>query len=101
MSGADTTRELRAEKWFSFKNLADDSENMRMVRQGALLFWIIGSSIGLETGAWLVDPAKLFGGELGAPEMMWAFVFGGIGAILGGLTGKWVVDRQYSRGNRQ
>ena len=70
-----------------------------MVRQGALTFWIIGSVIGLEVGKWLIDPATLFGGELGAPVMAWGFIFGGVGAVLGGLVGKLVVDRIYRRRN--
>ena len=98
---ADTSEDIRMDNWFSFKKLfMDESEDMSMVRRGAFLFWIIGSSIGLEAGNWLVDPATLFGGQLGAPAMAWAFILGGVGVILGVWYGKGVVDRQHRRRNK-
>ena len=99
---SDTSENTRADNWFSFKKLLmDESEDMRMVRQGVFVFWALGSWIGLEAGTRLIDPATLFGGRLGAPEMAWGFIFGGVGAVLGVWFGKWEVNRQYRRGTRR
>ena len=98
----ETSEDARADNWFSFKKLLmGESEDMSRVRLNALFFGIVGSSIGLEAGNWLIDPATLFGGQLGAPAMAWGFILGGVSAILGAWLGKWEVDRRRRRRSKR
>ena len=64
-----------------FKSLFDDAYTMRLVRLGAILFGIIGASLGLDVLPRIVDSTALSGVRIARPDVVLSFIGGMITGV--------------------